>query len=216
MLLAKYLHERLFIISLSKIVIQTKMKKILILLLLTIPLASFGQNQFKRGYYIDNDSNKLAGLIKFNRASLSVFGSTPTSIRIKRDNENKKIKIKDMKGFVIEKDSFALISNFKMNSIGGEFKNDFAKVIEIGKINLYMHYCSSYDGQSFHSFDTYVLSKSGSGEYFAVYDSVEHKKYLLNLIKENAELTERLNNMSKKEWIGEIQNIIKEYNSNIL
>lgn len=190
------------------------MKKALIILLLAIPLASSAQKQYKNGYYFTDESNKFAGQIKLIRASVSVFGSKPTSIRIKRGDQNKKLKLKDMKGFVIEKDSFALISNFEINSIGGRFEKDFAKVLEKGKINLYIHYSSSSDGKFVYTLDRYVLNKAGSDKYYGIYDRDSHKQYLLSLIKDNAELTDQVKNMSKKEWIEEIPFIIRKYNSN--
>ncbi|MGF1636393.1 MAG: hypothetical protein ACFCUU_04920 [Cyclobacteriaceae bacterium] len=104
---------------------------------------------FKEGYYFKKDGTKVVGLIKFHYGG-SVFTSKSDgdcSISFKTDNKAKKVKLttNDICCFVVEKDSFAIIRNFRLNALV-TYPQDFAKVIESGRINLYLYYSSVQQG----------------------------------------------------------------------
>src|SRR5690349_16685761 len=108
------------------------MKYILILLVIvTFQIQSSLAAPFLKGRYYTRDGKKTEGLIKFFRASFSVFGSKPSSIKFKADSKTEATKFTadDIVAFVIEKDSFAVVHNIKINSINGEYVRDFAQVI---------------------------------------------------------------------------------------
>lgn len=139
-----------------------------ILVLLTVLLFQF-QNLFAApflsGHYYTKDGQKVEGLIKFVRASFSVFGSRPSSIKFKSDSRSKSTSFTpdDILSFVVEKDSFTIIQDFKINSISGEYAKDFVQVIEVGQINLYLHKSASYDGKIHHENDSFIISSRNKG-----------------------------------------------------
>src|SRR5688572_3900549 len=125
------------------------MKSIFILLaILTLQSKSLLAAPFLKGHYYTNDGKRIEGLIKFGRATFSAFGSKPSNIKFKANAGSSPVKLtaEDISAFVIGKDSFAIVQNIKINSIHGEYKRDFAQVIEIGSINLFVHKSSSSDG----------------------------------------------------------------------
>ncbi len=96
--------------------------------------------EFRKGYYIGQDGNRVDGFLAYK----------PNKGRIVHylRNENaqpEKIKAKHLTGFVIDKDSFAIISDFFVEGVYTDLirvrKPDIAKVTEIGPVILYQcHY----------------------------------------------------------------------------
>lgn len=190
------------------------MKKTAIIIFLIFSKLASAQTEFADGYYFDSNGQKKSCTLKLNRAGFSAFNETPTSITIINEEGKKEKKTLDeIKGFVIQKDSFSIIKKFKINWVRGEYERDFAQVIENGKINLYKHFSTSYDGQTRYWYERYVLNINGTDEYFGIYDRVEHKPYLINILTANETLKSELLNLDKKEWIEEIPRIIREYNT---
>src|SRR5688572_7377908 len=120
-----------------------------LLTILTLQLQTLLAEPFLKGHYYTNDGKKIEGVIKFGRATFSAFGSKPSNIKFKADANSKAIKLtaEDISAFVIGKDSFAIVQNIKINSIAGEYTRDFAQVVEVGHINLFVHKSSSSNGQ---------------------------------------------------------------------
>lgn len=125
------------------------MKQLLTILILLTLLQFNAAGQFKSGHYYKKDGTKISGLIKFNYGG-NVFtdkSDGDCSISFKSDKKGKKAKLttNDICCFVIEKDSFAIIKNFRLNALV-TYPQDFAKVLESGKINLYLYYSTVQSG----------------------------------------------------------------------
>ena len=119
------------------------MRQLLSVLILLILLQSNASGQFKSGHYYKKDGSKISGLIRFNYGgnALTDKSDGDCSISFKPDKKGEKVKLttNDVSCFVIEKDSFAIIKNFRLNAFV-TYPQDFAKVLECGKINLYLYY----------------------------------------------------------------------------
>ena len=126
------------------------MKKIKLTLLLTlITFSTYSQISFEKGYFINNDNQKITCLIKNVD-----WASNPESFEYKNseNSEIKKISIKDVKEFCILNVSKFIRANVEID-ISSEsanklskkrepiFKNKilFLKVLIEGKTNLYMY-----------------------------------------------------------------------------
>src|SRR4051812_12239671 len=93
--------------------------KPLIILMLLFSFEEAWADSFKEGCYYDKEGKKIEGLIKFNRATFSAFGSKPGNIKFKPKEKSKDVKLtaEDILAFVIGEDSFAVVYNFKINTI---------------------------------------------------------------------------------------------------
>src|SRR5437879_4286581 len=102
-------------------------------------LSTSAYSQFKEGHYYTKDGKRIDGLLDF-RFGGNLFTNKSDgdcSLAFKADKKSKKQRFttNDICCFVIEKDSFAIIRNFRLNGFVS-YPQDFAKVIEHGKINL--------------------------------------------------------------------------------
>ena len=187
------------------------MKPILILLAITICCQSILASSFKEGYYFTKEGKKIEGLIKFNRATFSVFGSKPSSISFEENENAKAIKLRadDISSFVIGNDSFTVAYNIKINSIQGEYAKDFAKVVVSGRMNLFVHMSSSSDGRTDYDNDSYVFSKDNKN-FLGVWNVKKQREKIAELFSDNAEIKARILN---KEFDKKIPELVKEYNS---
>jgi hypothetical protein len=120
---------------------------LVLILMMAIHLTSVGQ--FKEGYYYTKDGSKVVGLLKFNYGGNAFTNKSDgdCSVSFKTDKSAKKIKLttNDICCFVIEADSFSIIKNFKLNAVV-TYPKDFAKVLEAGKINLYLYFSTIQSG----------------------------------------------------------------------
>ena len=188
------------------------MKITLCLLLAVMGFQPYYMEQFQPGYYYSNDGKKTTGLIKFHRATFSVFGSRSSRIEFKENEDTPSIKLtaKDIPAFVIGSDSFAVVYNIKINSISGHYDRDFAKVIATGRVNLYLHMSASNDGRQSFENDRYVLSKDGK-TFFGIWNPKDQRKDIADFFSDNAELKKRILN---KEFDGSITALVQVYNGN--
>ena len=112
---------------------------------------------YNKGYYFTHDNHRVEGFLKLKCAAH--FSDEPDNwVVFKRDKKSKKVELRtyDIKSYVVfkdvtisdentepaEKDSFAIGKNFRINNFA-YFPEDFAKVIDHGKITLYKHYTTS-------------------------------------------------------------------------
>jgi hypothetical protein len=188
------------------------MKLILVVFMLTLYSQNILATPFEGGYYYTRDGKKTEGLIKFSRATFSVFGSKPCHIMFKENEEGKTIKltVDDISSFVIGKDSFTLVYNIKINSIQGEYVKDFAKVVVSGRVNLFIHMSSSSDGRSSYTIDSYVLSKDNK-KYLGIWDAKKQREEIADFFSDNTAVKTRILN---KEFDKKIPELAQEYNRN--
>jgi len=137
--------------------------KILILSLCLVVQVCFGQ--FKSGYYFTKDGRKINGLLKFqyNKGGLLTNKSDgDCTLTFKKEKGDKKIVFKadDICCFVIEKDSFAIIRNFRLNSFA-YYPQDFAKVLVAGRINLYSYYSTVSEKGVPRTIEDWFIEKGG-------------------------------------------------------
>ena len=188
------------------------MKFGLYLLLMAIGSQQVYMEPFQKGYYYSNDGKRTDGLIKFHRATFSVFGSKKSRIEFEEtaDSPSKKLTAEDISAFVIGNDSFAIVYNIKINSISGSYKRDFAKVIATGKVNLFLHMSSSADGRSSYDNDRYVLSKDGK-QFLGIWNPKDQREEIAEFFSDNAGIKTRILN---KEFDKSIPELVKVYNGN--
>lgn len=191
---------------------RTAMKFALCLLLLAIGFQQGSMEPFQRGYCYSNDGKRTDGLIKFRRATFSVFGSKKSHIEFKEaeDSPSRKLTADDISAFVMGNDSFAVVYNIKINSISGSYVRDFAKVIASGKVNLYLHMSSSADGRNSYDNDRYVLSKDGK-KFLGIWNPKDQRKEIAEFFSDNPEIRARILN---KEFDKNIPELVKVYNGN--
>jgi len=190
------------------------MKIVLTLLAFAITSLSIFENSFKEGYYYTNEDIKVKGLIRFRRATLSIFDNTQSNILFKENDDSKSIKLttNDISSFVIGTDSFAVVYDIKINSIEGEYEKDFAEVIVTGKMNLYVHLSASYDGRSSYDNDRYVLSKDNKS-YIGIWDFKKQRNEIAELFSDNADIKAKILTITSKEFYKHFPELVKEYNS---
>lgn len=187
------------------------MKLVLTLMVLTIASQNISAKAFKEGYYYTKEGKKVQGLIKFRRASFTLFSSKPSDILFKENEDSKSTKFtaNDISSFVIGSDSFTVVYNFKINPMKGEYKEDFVQVGIIGKMNMFIHFSSSGDGKSFYDFDSYVLSKDNQ-HFLGIWKVKSQRKEIAQLFSNDEEIKIKILN---KEFDKNIPELVKEYNS---
>ena len=194
------------------------MKNFLFSLLLLLTIASLNAQDKREGHYWDKNGVKRTGELK------PVFGTIMYGTRIKfYQNDEKEGKWgKDvMESFVWGTDSFALIHHFQVASVGS-YSSDFAKVLEVGEIVLYKHFrkvrqSAGMPGQMnipiAYTEYTYVVKAKGEDKYYGIFSKNQFKKYFLPLILKDMELTEKVLEMKKREWLDHIPQFVREFNA---
>jgi hypothetical protein len=121
------------------------------------------------GHYWDFQGNKHVGNIQVYCSTQMGVGTT---IKFLEGGKKKqKLTKEQVKSFVMGKDSFALIQNFSPSNLA-YYGADFAKVVKVGAINLYLHtrivtqstgsYGAGIGGVSANILtETYVVKKTG-------------------------------------------------------
>lgn len=198
--------------------IDKAMKQLFLILILSTLVPFKVAGQFKEGYYYKKDGTKISGFIKFNFGG-DIFSDKSDghcSASFKSNKKGKKVKLttNDICCFVIGKDSFAIIKNFRLNAFV-YYPQDFAKVLESGKINLYLYYSivqtgGQYGGVSTGGVSTvtdWVIEKDGKA------DKLTKKKFkqLMPLyLQDYPDLLQKINNGELSYKASE--KIIRMYN----
>ena len=167
--------------------------------------------QFKDGYYYKKDGTKVNGLLRFNYGGNAFTDKSDgdCTVTYKSDKQGKKTKLttNDICCFVIEKDSFAIIKNFKLNLLAS-YPQDFAKVIGAGKINLYMYYSTRQGPYGIYTTITeWVIEKDGK------VDKLTKKKFKELMPTYLSDYPGLLNTITNNKLdYHDSENIIKLYN----
>ncbi len=179
---------------------------------------------WKTGSYTDKANRTHQGWIWYG------FSQSP-KFKFKTTPEAKEVKIKatDVKGFVMEKDSFVVLNNFKIDARDAASSNvpvDFVQVVEPGFLTLYRHYSSVYSGGDSYStthgnpigagssnpVETYIVKKPDSGALLTLYSEPKKMKQQLIEIFENDPVL--LFNISQGELsYNDLPRLVKEYNA---
>jgi len=186
---------------------------ILLTLFIGCHLSVYGQ--FKKGQYYTHNGEKVEGLLKY------VIGGGNGR---KTEGHNyiyfkkyKKIKKKDqiklttneIKSFVIEQDSFAIVKNFSINST--YYQKDFARVLESGRINFYIHNTSmsthTPNGMMKQTRSVQLIEKNGRVDRLKL---KSFKSLMPGYVSDCPELSEKVN--SRKLWYDKVRIIIQVYN----
>jgi hypothetical protein len=166
--------------------------------------------KFVPGYYYTKEGKRIDGLIKFNRATFSAFGSKPSNIKFKTNSEAKPVKFTadDIQAFVIGTDSFAIIRNFKINSISGDYVRDFAQVMVTGRLKLFVHKSASSDGQFNYDHDKFVLWDEKNG-YLGIWNSNKQREEMAKYFSGRTDLVEKI--LNKKDETP-IPDLVRDFN----
>jgi hypothetical protein len=191
---------------------------IMVCLITTLPASAqfipkFYCPDYKEGYYYTKKKEKISGWLKFEFAARHDNSNGNTIVRFKADKQAKPIKLttRDMLAFITEKDSFAIIENFRINALVG-LNKDFAKVVQTGALNLYTYYTTvntNHNNVTFTNVKTYWFL---------------HHKYQLHKINKRsfkehfpaciAVHTQLAEDVRKKKYTYKhLETIVKEYNA---
>ena len=190
------------------------MKQFLSVFILLTLLQFNAVGQFKDGHYYKKDGTKISGLIKFNYGgnAFTEKSDGDCSISFKPDKKGNKVNLttNDICCFVIEKDSFAIIRNFRLNAFV-TYPQDFAKVIESGKINLYLYYSTvqSRSGQFVvvSTVTDWVVEKDGKADKLT---KKKFKELIPTYLNDYPELLDKINNDQLN--YEDSEKIVKMYN----
>ena len=198
---------------------NSKITILFTLLLLTITTVNAQNKGYKKGYIILEGERKQEGYIKYSTGSWSVWKSKSGKLRFKFSPESQPFKAKDdVTGFVIESDSFTIQTNIQVSDMAPIFKRDFAKVIEVGTINLFLHQCSSSTNTGVGIGPVGLSVSNGHGTWILKKDSRKltvnkikrQKESLIRLISDNPELAAEIE--AKKPSEINIEELVKRYN----
>ncbi|MFT5666198.1 MAG: hypothetical protein ACI9DK_000376 [Vicingaceae bacterium] len=202
------------------------MKAFLVLSFFIVSTLSYGQ-QFQRfgqtpleGYYWDFQGNKHEG--KLQVYCTTQMGAGTTIKFLETGNKKQKLTKKQVKSFVMGSDSFALIQNFSPSKLA-YYSADFAKVVKVGAINLYLHkrrvtqstgYYGTGMGTGFANIltETYVVRKNGRYSYIAIFNKKSFTDSFLPLIADFPVLHAKASAMKPRKRLSSLWSLIREYN----
>ncbi len=182
------------------------------LLLSLIGVVSQSQS-FEPGYYYTPSGEKVSGLIKYARSSYTAHNATPGSLRFKSTERSKiqKIEVDDAKAFVLGKDSFATVRNFRISNFDVWFKKDFALVLESGPLTLFLHKSISKEGTRFtYINDRYILLKEG--KHFGLWSVNKQRHDLVAFLSDNEALCQKIIDL---EYDDDVPGIVRVYNAEV-
>lgn len=190
-------------------------KKVFLFIVISL-CALYVKGQFKNGYYYTKEGEKVSGLLEFNfggRQGMRKNSPGDCWILFKPEKDSKKITLtpNDICCFIIEKDSFAIVRNFKVNP-KVTFPQDFAKVLIKGKINLYSYfkyeYISNLNNGLIPIMDTdWIIEKDGQADQLS---KKNFKKVINNYLKDYPELTQQI--IDKSLEYKDTYKIVQLYN----
>lgn len=184
-------------------------------LLLMLCLHGFSQDKMP-GHYWDKGGVKHVGKLK-PKFHTHMWSGVTVKFYQKKKKVGQLTKF-DMSSFVWGKDSFALIHSFHASGTA-YYKEDFAKVVRTGKINLYRHWrkVTNSMGPDMPAvgslISVYLVQEKGTKTYHGIYNRKQFEQYFLPLIEDDKELTERILAMKKREWVRSLSAFVREYNS---
>ena len=167
--------------------------------------------QFKKGYYYDKENNKVPGLIKLHYGATLVNkksdGYCDITFKETDDGKHTRFTTTDINSFVIGSDSFAIVRDFYMDAYT-HFGQDFAEVVETGKINLYRYYTTINFTNYTKTMTVWLVEKNGKINYI---DKRRFKNEFANrYLADNPEIITQIKTKDLK--FRDMQEIVKLYN----
>lgn len=176
--------------------------------------SSYAQfESWEKGHYYTWNDEKVVGDLK--HTYYGHIGSEPDNeLRFRTGKKAKRITLttKEVKSFVLQKDSvtldsFIVLKNFS-TSFWNPFKEDFVQVVASGTLNLYKHYSSISDGKSSSKIDTWIVQKGDL--LIPINNQSEFRERMPKLVSDDAELVEKIKN--KKFKSSDMEEVLKLYN----
>jgi hypothetical protein len=185
-----------------------------VLLFAVIFFCNYSYSQYKEGYYYTKDGTKVNGLIRLEYGDQLFRGKENGDclISFKEERGEKRVRLTaaDICCFVIKNDSFAVIKNFALN-FAAFYPQDFAQVLQDGKIKLYMYYSiittMGSVSVSSRTVKDWVIEKNGKVDKLT---RSSFKKLMPDYLEDFPELKEKVE--SKELGYRDAPEIIKEYN----
>lgn len=171
---------------------------------------------FIKGAYYDLENNRTDGYI--NKDYFSLVGGSNVLFHFKKSPSSERIKIKssDVSSYVLEADSFAIITDVPINATT-YVERDFAKVLEVGKISLYTYHSTvqsspgSFGAVGFsygYGIQTPILIKDG--HCYRMAKNKDFKNTLPALIADCHYLAEKI---EESDEDIDLLKLVKKYNS---
>ena len=183
--------------------------KLLSLFLFIVVASSASNIDYKKGYYLEYNGNKVEGYIYYWSGSL---------IKFKPSMDSKPIKLTPLqvKSFHIGNTDCVVIFNFKAKPeaviAGNKYKYGFAEVIEKGKINLYKFRIYVNNGMQYGRNDYYLI-ESESQITQAYRTGSRFRKQIIKFVSDNELLRKKI--LIEKLKYTDLEEIVEEYNLDI-
>jgi len=192
------------------------MKPVVTLLFLSFIFGSNAFAQFRAGYYYTKAGVKKEGLLRMN-IGRGIFddksdGGRSLSYKASKNADKELFTTNDICCFVIEGDSFAIIQNVKPKGLlTPTYPQDFVRVVETGKINLYRYSSIVSNGQYSYTQHEWFVEKDGKQEKLT---QLHFEEQLAEYIGDYPALFERVkrNQLTYSNAKDDTQAIIKFYN----
>lgn len=174
--------------------------------------------KWQRGRYYDNNGKKVEGELNLVPASYSIWTSSPSRIKFRqgRGVRPETFTPDEVSAFVIGNDSFTVAGPLDINNFAFYVK-DFVKVLECGKINLYVHYATtsqSYGNGVFHNVNLNTLVVQSSSAFSPTVLENGRKKLkeqLADLFADQMEVLQEIENGEVD--LKQIPFLVRKYNS---
>lgn len=146
------------------------MNRIVALLIMSLVASTAFAQKYTPGYYYTKSGEKVDGLLRFNFIAGIVDdksdGKCSVSFKKSKKDDKTVLTTRDICCFVIKGDSFAIIKDIepKAGLFNSTYPQDFAKVIEVGKINLYKYYSFISNGQFSYTLEEWIVERDGKQE----------------------------------------------------
>ncbi|MEQ9286695.1 MAG: hypothetical protein RIG77_07290 [Cyclobacteriaceae bacterium] len=185
------------------------------------------QSDWQEGSYVDRNNQVHTGFISYAYSQNPKF-----KFKSGESARERKVKATDIKGFVIQQDSFVVMNNIKIDAresaASGNIPVDFVQVVETGYLTLYRHYTSVYHGGDSYStthgssigagssniIETYIIKKPESGALLTIYSEPKtYQKQLLEVFQNDPELLFKISQGEVK--YSELPELVKSYNAGL-
>ena len=187
---------------------------LVLLVTLHVEAQHFDTEEYYGGYYLDTSGTKVYGFIRYRTNP-----NPRIEFRPRWEDKSKRVYPEECNGFVL-RDSIRfirVIGSFKVKCGVGmiEVTADFVRVLDTGKVNLYMHYSTSGNGSrdipGIIYWDNLVVRKNDpAAPYIGLHPNLKkRRKALEEKLKGEDELIEIL----CREKVEDVRSGLKEYNS---
>ncbi|MEM8893874.1 MAG: hypothetical protein AAGC88_04795 [Bacteroidota bacterium] len=193
---------------------MSKLKLIVVLTLFgsLLPVLTSKAQRFKEGYYYTNEGEKVVGQVRHVfSAKFGNMGDNTIVFRERKGAKKLKLDSYEIKSFVIEKDSFIVVKNFKINAFAN-YSRDFAKVLISGKLTLLLHHTTATNGSGAVMMTTPVTTYliNGQGKTRRMSTNKDFRQVLPTFLVGAPEIIEKIE--SKDYSKPHLRQIIREYN----